>query len=261
MAPVVSISFFRFGGIASRFWVFNQMALARFPLARTPDIGFHRLMGTGTGLGFRPKPNWGVWTILAVWPSEAVARARTADAPVWRRWRQHAAEDWTVFLNPISCRGAWGGDPAFPPDAPRDLAPGERLAVLTRASIRPGSARTFWSRVPKIEDALAETRSVRFHIGMGEIPWLHQVTFSIWDDPAEMAQFAHAGGCPHAVAAREAYDRNWFSEYLFARFAVAGWDGTWNGAAPLPPVGTVAPGGPRSGSAPKGAPRVNPRAG
>lgn len=232
MHPVTTISFFRFEGLVDRTWVFGQMGWSRLGLARTRGIGFRKLMGTGTGLGFRPRPNWGVWTILAVWPSEEVARARTAEASVWRRWRARAAEDWTVFLEPISARGEWSGVAPFAVRPETRLRPGEKLAVLTRATIKPFSTAPFWTRVPAIEDALAEARDVRFHVGMGEAPWLHQVTFSIWDDERSMHAFAHAKG-PHAKAAREAFDRNWFSEYLFARFAVTGWTGRWNGADPL----------------------------
>lgn len=228
----VTLSVFRFNGLADRLWVFGQMGLSRPALARTPDIGFCKLMGTGTGLGFRPAPNFGVWTILAVWPSEAVARARVAEAPVWRRWRARAAEDWTAFLEPVSSRGVWAASAPFAPETGRAARPGEKLAVLTRATVRAGRTPAFWSRVPEIEDALGRAPDVRFHLGMGEVPWLHQVTFSIWDDEARMRDFAHAAG-PHRRAAREAVDRDWFAESLFARFAVTGWEGSWNGAAPL----------------------------
>lgn len=230
-AECVTLTCFRFEGLGERIRQFGRMGLDRRALARTPDIGFHRMMGTGTGLGFRPKPNFGVWTILARWPSEAVARERVEDAPVWRRWRARAAEDATIFMETLTRRGDWGGETPF---APREPAPalrqGEKLAVLTRATVKAWSAAAFWARVPAIEEALAEARDVRFQVGMGEVPWLHQVTFSVWDDEAPMRAFAHAAG-PHREAARAAWDRSWFTESLFARFAVIGASGRWGGAA------------------------------
>lgn len=72
-----------------------------------------------------------------------------------------------------------------------------------------------------------------FKIGIGEIPWLHQVTFSIWPDAAAMARFARRG--PHAEAIRAVRDEGWFSEELYARFRVLGEAGTWEGRSPLTP--------------------------
>ncbi|MFO7855976.1 MAG: spheroidene monooxygenase [Paracoccaceae bacterium] len=230
-AECVTLTCFRFEGALERVRQFGRMGLDRRALSRTPDIGFHRMMGTGTGLGFRPRPNFGVWTLLACWPSFAVARERVEAAPVWRRWRARAAEDATIFMETLRRRGDWGGATPF---APREPAPalrqGEKLAVLTRATVKAGRTGAFWSRVPAIEDALAEARDVRFHVGMGEVPWLHQVTFSIWDDEAAMRAFAHEAG-PHREAAQDAWKRGWFTESLFARFAVTGTSGRWDGAA------------------------------
>jgi spheroidene monooxygenase len=73
---------------------------------------------------------------------------------------------------------------------------------------------------------------VAFKIGIGEVPLLHQVTFSIWPSAAAMAQFARADG-PHARAIRAVRDGDWFAEELYARFRVTGARGTWHGQDPL----------------------------
>ena len=49
-----------------------------------------------------------------------------------------------------------------------------------------------------------------FKIGIGEVPLLQQVTFSIWPDTASMAAFARADG-PHARAIRAVREGGWFS--------------------------------------------------
>ncbi len=46
-----------------------------------------------------------------------------------------------------------------------------------------------------------------------------------------MAAFARTG--PHAEAIRAVRDEGWFSEELYARFAVHSDAGTWNGTSPL----------------------------
>lgn len=208
------------------------MGAARLALRHENRALFWKLCGSGTGEGFTPRPNWGVWAIMAVWPDEATARAAVAQSPVWARWRARAAESWTLFLDPVSARGTWAGQSPFVagPAAP-DTATGA-LAALTRASVRPSRALRFWNRVPDISAVIGSDPNVAFKIGIGEVPLLHQVTFSVWPDAAAMAAFARGNG-PHGCAIRAVRDGNWFSEELYARFRVIGTAGTWAGGDPL----------------------------
>lgn len=227
----VSLSLFRFDGIAARLWVMAQMGLARIAFARMPEVGFWKLCGSGTGEGFTPKPNWGVWAILAVWPSEDAARRNVAEARVYQRWRAKAADNWTVYLNPISARGEWSGQAPFSPET-ATVADGRALAVLTRASLKPTKMLQFWQRVPDISAVIGADPNVIFKIGIGELPFLHQITFSIWPDAASMAKFARGDG-PHGRAICAVRDGNWFAEELYARFAVTSSSGQWGGRDPL----------------------------
>ena len=237
----VSLSFHRFASPAARLWVLGQMGAARIAFSRMPDVGFWKLCGSGTGEGFTPIPNTAVWAILATWPDEARALVRVTELlrlsplsePLYRRWRDRAAETWTVFLSATSVRGAWSGAAPFQVGDPADGGPdGEPIAALTRATIRPGILTRFWSRVPAIEDVIGQDPNVIFKIGIGEVPWLHQVTFSIWPDARAMAEFARADG-PHARAIRAVRDGGWFREELYARFRILGDAGTWGRRNPL----------------------------
>ena len=225
----VSLSLFRFGGLYARLWAFAQMGLARGPLRRLPGLVSWKLCGSGTGEGFTPVPNTGVYAILCSWRDEATARQATQHARPFTDWRQHAAEDWTLFLAPTSVRGVWGGSAPFHVSAEAGEGP---LAALTRATVRPARALQFWRRVPNISRAIGTDPRVAFKIGIGEVPWLHQVTFSIWPDTSSMAAFARADG-PHARAIRAVRDGNWFSEELYARFRILGDIGSWDGGSPL----------------------------
>lgn len=225
----VSLSLFRFGPAHARLWAFGQMGLARPALARMPDIGFWKLCGSGTGEGFTPIPNTAVWAILATWPDEATARTRIRDARLFRRWRAHASEAWTVFLSASSVRGAWAGVAPFRPHDAQSQGP---LAVLTRATLKPSVLAKFWGQVPNIEAMIGTDPNVMFKIGIGEVPWLHQVTFSIWPDTQSMAAFARRDG-PHARAIQAVREGGWFREELYARFQVLGDTGTWGGTSPL----------------------------
>lgn len=210
-------------------WAFGQMTLARIDFVAMRDCRFWKLCGSGSGEGFMPRPNTAVWAILACWPDEATARTRIAEARVYRRWRRRAAESWTVFLRPVASRGAWTGRQPFVPEGPADRG---ALAALTRASIRPRALLRFWERVPDISAGIRDNRDVLVRIGLGEMPWLHQITFSIWPDADSMARFARSDG-PHAEAIRAVREGDWFAEELYARFAVTGSTGLWDGVDPL----------------------------
>ncbi len=227
---IVTLSLFRFTGL-QRAWVLGQMALSRPGLARMPGLGFWKLCGSGTGEGFTPRPNWAVWAILAVWRDAQAARAGLDGPGAFRRWRRHAAESTTFHLQPLSVRGHWSGTQPFAEPPSPVASPGTPLAALTRATVRPGRALRFWGRVPDISARIGADPNVRFKIGIGEVPLLHQVTFSIWPDAAAMAAFARTG--PHADAIRAVRNEGWFDEELYARFAVLGTEGTWQGARPL----------------------------
>lgn len=225
----VSISFFRFAPGLNRVWAFAMMGFARLAMPRVEGIGFWKLCGSGTGEGFTPIPNTGVYAILATWPDLETAKARTSGARIYQRYLARAEESWTVFLQPTSARGAWSG--VCPFEVGGELGDGP-FAALTRATVRPSVAMRFWKRVPDISDVIGMDRNVAFKIGIGEVPLLHQITFSIWPDKATMTDFARAGG-PHAKAIAAARDGKWFREELYARFRILGERGSWHGDSPL----------------------------
>ena len=225
----VSLSFHRFAAPMARVWGLGQMALARLSLPRVPGIGFWKLCGSGVGEGFTPLPNTAVWAILATWPDEATARHQTATAHPFRAWAHRASERWTVFLTPTSVRGNWSGASPFAVSA----EPEGPVAALTRATVKPRIASQFWRRVPAISDVIGADPNVAFKIGIGEVPLMQQVTFSIWPDTQSMAAFARDPAGPHAQAIKAVREGAWFREELYARFRILGDAGSWEGANPL----------------------------
>ena len=226
----VTLSLFRFDGFANRFWAFSMMGLARASMRNVPDLQFWKLCGTGTGEGFTPKPNTGVYAILCVWPDRATADRHLSTSQIFQRYRARASEDWTIYLAPVSSRGAWSGKAPFQTSS---TLPDGPLAALTRASLKPSVMLRFWSRVPNISAAIGHDPNVAFKIGIGEIPLLHQVTFSIWPDTHTMAAFARNKSGPHAQAIKAVRDGKWFREELYARFRILDDVGCWEGASPL----------------------------
>lgn len=205
------------------------MLFARASLRRVAGLQFWKLLGSGTGEGFTPLPNTAVYAVLAAWTDRETAEHQVRDAAVFRRYRAHASETWTVFLRPLASRGEWSGRAPFDPQDGGRAGP---LASLTRASVRLANLPGFWRRVPAISRRIGADPNVLFKIGVGEVPWLHQVTFSIWPDEASMAEFARRDG-PHAQAIRAVREGGWFAEELYARFQVVGDAGAWGGSSPL----------------------------
>lgn len=223
----VTLSLFRFERLWSRAWVLGQMGAARFVLPRVPGLEFWKLCGSGTGEGFTPRPNWGTWAILCAWASRDQAEAGLERAP-FTRWRAKADESCTLFLEPYSARGHWAGIAPFRPEGDGPDGP---IAAMTRATVKPARAMRFWGRVPDIQAKVGSDPNVLFKIGIGEMPLLHQVTFSIWPDAASMAAFARRG--VHAEAIRAVREEGWFNEELYARFRITGVAGQWQGRVPL----------------------------
>jgi spheroidene monooxygenase len=222
---IVTLSLHRHDTLFGKLWAFAQMGLARLPLARVPGLVHWKLMGTGAGEGFSTTPNFGVYTLMCVWRDEASAKRALETAQPFRRWRARADEAAVLWLEPTQSRGKWDGGAPFG-DGPALAEPKGVVVALTRATLKLAHVRAFWSKVPAISDAILQEDTRHFMIGMGEVPWLHQVTFSIWSDEAAMRAFSLKSPA-HGEAVRLAYHKGWFSENLFARFNLLGIDGRW----------------------------------
>ena len=225
---IVAISFFRFEGVFQKLWAFSQMGFARKKLKKIKQISFFKLFGSGTGEGFTPYPNTSVYAILSVWNNLGEAENNIEEREIYENYRTHSIENWTVFLSPISSKGYWDKTNPFKPNKDEFMKKDHMLAALTRATIKPKIMLKFWSKVPAISKVIGNDKNVLFKMGLGEIPWFHQVTFSIWPNAKTMADFARKDG-PHAKAIKSVREGNWFSEELYARFEVIKAIGKWCG--------------------------------
>ena len=225
---IVAISFFRFEGVFQKLWAFSQMGFARKKLKKIKQISFFKLFGSGIGEGFTPYPNTSVYAILSVWNNLGEAENNIEEREIYENYRTHSIENWTVFLSPISSKGYWDKTNPFKPNKNKFKKKDHILAALTRATIKPKIMLKFWSKVPAISKVIGNDKNVLFKMGLGEIPWFHQVTFSIWPNAKTMADFARKDG-PHAKAIKSVREGNWFSEELYARCEVKKAIGKWCG--------------------------------
>jgi spheroidene monooxygenase len=120
------------------------------------------------------------------------------------------------------------------------------VAALTRGSIRPAKALSFWRYAPPAQAELGQAAGCQLAMGLGEAPLVRQCTFSVWDDTESMVAYAHQGAHRQAIAAAQRHD--FFSESMFARMQVLAMSGTWCGrqygdraTAPLAQTPQVSP--------------------
>ena len=207
-----------------------RMATHRRMLRKGPGRpAFAKLLGTGDGRTFTVRDadvhHWGV---LATWD-----RAADADTfehgPVARSWERIAQERLRVTLRPLASRGEWSRRRPFGDPAPvRHDGP---VAAVTRARITARRSVQFWRSVPPVSADLHRCQGLRLAMGIGEAPVGLQGTFSLWDSGQALTDFAHRRA-PHQEAVRRTAELGWYSEELFARFAVLDVEGTFEGRQP-----------------------------
>ena len=115
---------------------------------------------------------------------------------------------------------------------PKNVENDGLTAVLTRATIRANKLTAFWSNVAGAASAMSGAEGFVTSIGVGEVPWIKQATFSVWKSKALMKQFAYKTN-DHADVIKKTRKENWYKEEMFTRFKVLATYGTLNGSNPL----------------------------
>jgi hypothetical protein len=205
-----------------------RLMLGPWGVGKPEGLCFTKVLGTGLNGGFGLWPGLRHQGLMAFFQDAASAQRFVRDSRVLRARRLAADESLLAVLRVTSARGSWDGHTlAVAPGDHPEPGPDAPVAALTRASIRPVSARRFWRHSPGSERALAQSQGCRLAIGLGEAPVLRQATFSLWDSVPAMR--AYAAGGAHGHAAQEALRQGWFSEWLFARFEPLSLQGRWQG--------------------------------
>ena len=207
-------------------WAMSGVGRDRPALEATPGLRFVRLLGTGRGANLGLGADLCRWAMFAVWESATAWEAFEGSA---LRQEQHdrAQESFTALLRPLRWHGQWGGHDPFQ-GMEKTQPTGLPVAALTRATLRPARLLPFWRAVPRSMDGLHDNPGLIASVGVGEVPLLHQATFSLWHSAEALTAFAYAGA-GHREAMRRARTGQWFGEELFARFEVLGTRGLWDG--------------------------------
>ena len=189
------------------------MAVDRFTLSRSKNVGFYKSLGTGKGETFTPADanslRWGL--VAQVHDLESFDQSL-----VVKRWRKNSVDEFRAVLEPISSHGKWAGKEPFVATAKDWTGP---VAAITRARIKWHQNFRFWNSVPPVTMSLKSAPGLISAIGIGEAPIGLQGTFSLWESAAAIREFAYKGAA-HQKAIADTATYNWYSEELFARFAV-----------------------------------------
>ncbi len=220
---IVTVTLFRFTGFANRFWAFSQMGRRPFKKGAAKGLTFGKMLGTGGDNGFSILPNWGVYGWLGAWDTEGSARDFFKQNTLFQTFNNHAAEQFTVYLQPTMVHGLWDGETPFTVSAPFDA--NESVAVLTRATIKPSFLYRFWQYVPKTSRSIETAEGRLFSVGVGELPLIQQATFSLWTSGKAMMDYAYKSRY-HAEVVKKTRELGWYSEELFARFKVLDTEGS-----------------------------------
>jgi hypothetical protein len=212
-------------------WGLAQMGTLPPKLKHVHGLKFFKMLGSGHGLGFSLKPNLNRYGLLCVWENENIAHTFFAENLSFLNYLEHTSEHWTVWLKPIQVYGLWDKINPFPA-ADATLKTDGPIAALTRATIRLKALPSFWKYVPQTSQALKGADGLLCSIGLGELPFIRQATFSVWKNAEAVKYFAYKNAL-HKEVIKRTREENWYKEELFARFVPVKTEGFWNGRNPV----------------------------
>ena len=194
------------------------MYLAEKLMNKTSGLSFYKLLGTGAGAGFSLYPDFSTYSILCVWKDRLSADNFINKSHHSTLISKKASFRADYFLNPIHSHGKWDGlNPFKGTTIVQDKS--KKIAIITRATLNYSRLLEFWKSVPRASKAIKNASGVIWFKGIGELPFIQQATFSIWENIDSVTDFAYKNK-NHAEIVKKTRQRNWYKEDLFARFEI-----------------------------------------
>lgn len=214
---------------SARLRAFGNMGRVLLQPITAPGLRFAKLLGSGIDFGM--VPDLSRYVFLGVWDNKTSASTflQTADFQQLTAGTTHTE---TLWLRPLQAHGLWDGQNPFAEtegDRAKEndqlpMTNDQLIAVLTRATIRPRALPDFWRHVPQARARLrAHADDLLFGIGIGELPLIQQCTVSVWRNAEAVNRYAYRES-GHREVVKLTRERKWYSEELFARFAVLDWE-------------------------------------
>lgn len=215
---VTTLTFYRFKGFFPKYIAISMMGISKVWFPKGKALGINKFLGTGSGLGFSRKPNLGQYAHFAVWADEQTAKEDKANNRFLRILKKYAFESEQYYLKAYQSRGVWDRiDPYV--GIPKHSDQGGEVLILTRAKVKFKHLVDFWKHVGPSNARLAQSSGRLFSAGMGEWPFSHPITLSVWKHLDDAKRFAYQH-VEHARAAQAAREGTWFKEDLFVRYAI-----------------------------------------
>lgn len=173
-------------------------------------------MGSGKD-HFKPFPDWGVYAVLQVWKSKTHAESFFKTHRLSQLYQNHANKMQVLYLENIQARGLWNARNPFTSTVKPDELGKSKIAVITRASIKPSMLYKFWKYVPESQKPLEHADGLIYTKGFGELPFVEMATFSIWESKESLQAFAYQSQ-GHIKAIQKTRQLDWYKEEMFSRF-------------------------------------------
>lgn len=171
-------------------------------------------MGSGKNGTFDLKPDLNQWAIL--FTAENINTK--ASKFIYKYFRFFNCDVKEFLLEPIEGHGLWNGKKVF---GEFENKPGHNgsIAVLTRATIKLNCLKNFWKNVDSVAKKMSTAQGLIVSYGIGEMPWIKQATFSVWENKNLMKDFAY-NMREHTAVINKTRKENWYKEELFVRFRI-----------------------------------------
>ncbi|GAB4130328.1 MAG: hypothetical protein OHK0045_16860 [Raineya sp.] len=220
---IVTLTFFKYKGFKNAWWAFVQMGRLPKLLGQVKGLSFVKMLGSGGKQGFSILPNFGLYGLLCVWDNEAACNVFFQNSLLFTKLKNKASQYQTFFLETLQTHGKWDGKEPFLHQKKKTGA-NQKIAVITRASIKWSKLWQFWRVVRPASKDMYQHQGLVFSVGIGELPLIQQATFSIWENIEAMTNYAYKSP-QHKKVLQLTKKLNWYSEELFARFALVGTEG------------------------------------
>jgi len=212
---MTTITFFNYS--KNKWWAFKQMGLHKSHFLNVNGLMFYKMLGTGSSPGFSMYPDFSTYALLQTWTTKDDAETYFSSNEYFKRMVSKTFMQRTIFMIPFKSSGLWDGKNPF--NVNDKLIHSGKIGVLTRATINFTKLTHFWRSVKSASNAISEARGVSFFKGVGELPFIQQATFSIWESEKDINDFAYSN-TSHKNIVSKTKKQNWYKEDLFARFHI-----------------------------------------
>ncbi|NNE28258.1 MAG: hypothetical protein HKN16_01390 [Saprospiraceae bacterium] len=215
LEQITTVSLFNYCG-AAKLWAFGQMQFAHARLRKVPGLEFYKMMGSGSGSGFSIQPDFSTYAFFGIWTSVRDAELFFS-SNAYLPFRKRSDKQKHLYLKATKAHGEWDSQQPFAMNG--NYVEGNRIAVLTRASISKRKMIRFWKNVPEVSRSIESAPGLIYSKGIGEWPIVEQATISLWENREAMYNFAYRNPI-HVDVIRKTRELGWYTEELFAEFEV-----------------------------------------